>query len=106
MAQCAVSRDDFRSLFALYTFVAKRNRNHDAAHRLLTLFTSSRNIPDDLLMEWSERVEASDPQAVGSVLCPHARAVAEGNAHYDHASAFLHTVLKALDEAAQERARH
>ncbi|CUT12690.1 hypothetical protein BF49_3770 [Bradyrhizobium sp.] len=100
MAWRAVSREDFRSLFALYAFVAKHNRNHDGEHLLLTLFTSSRNIPDDLLIEWSERVEPLNPETVGGVLCPRARAVAKGEARYDHASAFLHSVLKALDETA------
>ncbi|WP_315828632.1 hypothetical protein, partial [Bradyrhizobium sp. SZCCHNG3015] len=74
------------------------NRNPDGASRLLNLFTSSQNISDELLDRWAERAEAIGPEAVGSVLCPHAHAVADGNTSYDHASAFLQALLKKLDQ--------
>src|SRR3954447_12980097 len=99
MAQRSVSREDFRGLFALYACAAQLHKKHAGASRLLNLFESSRDIPDDLLHLWSARVEAVGAEAVGSVLCLRARAVADGDAKYDHASAFLHAMLKALDQS-------
>lgn len=94
----AVSRDDFRSLFALYAFAARHNKQHDRASRLLKLSTSSGTGSDHVPDQWSERIEAPGPELVGSMLGPRARAVADEDANYDHASAFLHTLLKALDQ--------
>ncbi|WFU46055.1 hypothetical protein QA640_45680 (plasmid) [Bradyrhizobium sp. CB82] len=98
MARRAVSRDDFRSFFAFHAFAAELNKNHDGASRLLKLFTSSRDICDDLLDLWSERAEALGPETVGGVLNPRVHAVADGDINYDHASAFLHALLKTLDQ--------
>lgn len=94
----AVSRDDFRSLFALYAFADRHNKQHDRASRLPKLLTSSRTTSDDPLDRWPERVEAPGPETVGGALGPRARAVADDDANYDHASAFLHALLKALDQ--------
>ncbi|UPK33917.1 hypothetical protein IVB18_37980 [Bradyrhizobium sp. 186] len=94
----AVSRDDSRSLFALFVFAARHDKQHDRASRLLKLFTSGRTTSDDLLDQWPERVEAPEPEIDGSVIGPRARAVADDDANYDHASAFLHALLKALDQ--------
>jgi hypothetical protein len=99
MAQRSVSREDFRGLFALYACAAQLHKKNAGASRLLNLFESSRDITDDLLHLWSERVEAVSAETVGNVLCPRARAVADGKANYDHASAFLHAMLKALDQS-------
>ncbi|MDA9437048.1 hypothetical protein XH88_35775 [Bradyrhizobium sp. CCBAU 51627] len=98
MPQRAVSREDFRGLFAFYVFVARHDNKHDGASRLLKLFTSSQNISDELLDQWSERADALGAERVGSVLGPRTRAVANGDANYDHASAFLHALLTALDQ--------
>jgi len=97
MAKRTVSRDDFRGFFALYALAAQHDNKLEGAFRLLKLFTSSRSISDNLLDLWSERVEALDPEAVGNVLCPRARAVGDGTANYDHASDFLHALLIELD---------
>jgi hypothetical protein len=94
----AASRDDFRSLFTLDAFAARHNKQHDRASRLLKLFAPGRTTSDDVLDQWSARVEATGPEIVGSVLGPRARAVADDDANYDHASAFLHALLKALDQ--------
>jgi hypothetical protein len=98
MARRAVSRDDFRSLFALFAFAAQQHENHDGASRLINLFMTSRNIPDDLLGQWSQRAEAIGSETIGDQLSVHAHAVADGNSRYDHASAFLHALLKAADQ--------
>lgn len=86
MAMRAVSRDDFRGLFALFAFAARHNENHNGASRPLHLFTSSRDIPDNLLDLWSECAEAIGPETIGEHLCLRAHAVAEGRSSYDHAS--------------------
>jgi hypothetical protein len=98
MPRRAVSRDDFRGLFALFAFAAQHHEKHDGASRLLQLFTSSRNISDDLLDRWAERTEAIGSKAEGNELSLRAHAVADGNTSYDHASAFLHALLKGLDQ--------
>jgi hypothetical protein len=103
MAQLAVSRDAFRGLFALFAFGEQLNKNPDGACRLLNLFTSSQHISDELLDRWAERAEAAGSETVGSVLCPDARATADGSASYDHASAFLQALLKKLDQTQGSR---
>ncbi len=97
MSPRTVSRDDFRGLFALYSFAARHDHDHDGASRLLNLFISSRSIPDDLLNRWSEAAEGLGPEAVGHMLRLRAHAVADGDEIYDHASAFLHALLQAFD---------
>ena len=87
MAQRSVSREDFRGLFALYACAAQLHKKHAGASRLLNLFESSRDISDDLLHLWSERVEAVSAETVGSVLCPRARAVSATPTSSDDPSA-------------------
>lgn len=98
MAKRTVSQDDFRGLFALYALTARHNHNQKGADRLMRLFTSSGDIADDLLDLWSERADKLGPETVGAMLCPRARAVANGVMDYDHASDFLHALLRDLDQ--------
>ncbi len=100
MAQRAVSREHFRGLFALYACAAQHGENCEGAIRLLRLFASSESISDDLLDRWVERADAVGSGAVGYELGLRAHAVADGHSNYDHASAFLHALLKALDQRA------
>ncbi|NYG48073.1 hypothetical protein GGD67_005556 [Bradyrhizobium sp. IAR9] len=85
-------------MFALYACAGRPGKQHDRAPRLLKLLTSGRDTSDDLLDHWSERIEAAGPEIVGSVLSPYARGVADDNANHDHASAFLHALLKELEQ--------
>jgi len=94
----AIFRDDLRSLFALYTCASPARKQHDRASRLLKLLTSGRRTTDDLLNHWSARVAAPGPESGGSVLSPCARGIADDNANHDHASAFLHALLKQLEQ--------
>jgi hypothetical protein len=100
MAKPAVSRDAFRGLFAFYAAKAHHDREHDGEHRLLKLFASTKDIPDYLLELWSDRTQRLDPEVVGSVLVPRTRQIADGSAHYDHASDFLHALLRDMDQKA------
>lgn len=97
MTRTTISRDAFRGLFAFYAAKAHHDHHHDGEYFLTKLFKSSDDIPDGLIDLWSERVDALDPETVGSVLCPRAREVADGSANYDHASDFLHALLRELD---------
>lgn len=97
MAKPAVSRDAFRGLFALYAVKAHHDHKHDAEHRLLRLFGSSEDIPDGLLDLWSDHTNVLGPETVGSILTPRAREIADGRASYDHASDFLHVLLRDLE---------
>lgn len=47
----------------------------------------------------AKRGKSRNPKTVG-VLCPRARAIADGRADYDHASHFLHALLRAEWKAA------
>ena len=97
MAKPAVSRDAFRSLFALYVLKAYHDHKHDGEHRLLKLFGSSDDIPNHLLDLWSNFADVLGPESVGSILEQRVHEIADGKASYDHASAFLHVVLRELD---------
>ncbi|MCK1709728.1 MULTISPECIES: hypothetical protein [unclassified Bradyrhizobium] len=60
----------------------------------MKLFGTSENIPDDLLDLWSARADSLGPETVSRVLCPRAREIANGSVTYDHASDFLHALLR------------
>ncbi|MET4176275.1 hypothetical protein ABIB99_007395 [Bradyrhizobium sp. LA6.1] len=98
MAKPAVSRHDFRGLFAFYAAKARHDHRQQGEYLLARLFATSDNISDGLLDLWSERVAKLDPEMVGDVLCPRAREVAEGRTAYDHASDFLHALLRDLEQ--------
>ncbi|MCG2645595.1 MULTISPECIES: hypothetical protein [Bradyrhizobium] len=97
MTTRAVSRNAFRGLFALYAAKAHHDGNGTAEDRLLKLFGSSEDIPDDLLERWSIRAGLIGPEAVGNKLSPLVTQIADGSAQYDHASDFLHRLLRDLD---------
>ncbi|MCK1401277.1 hypothetical protein IVB45_09875 [Bradyrhizobium sp. 4] len=101
MAKPAVSRDAFRGLFALYWAKAHHDHKAEAEECLLTLFGSAEYIPDRLLQQWSEKADLLGPEAVGSVVEPRAREIASGGARYDHASDFLHSLLRDLGRKMQ-----
>ena len=101
MGKPVVSREAFRGLFAFYA--AKAHHDHESAGEqcLLRLFGSVKDIPDRLLQQWSDRVERLGPETVGRIMEPQAHQVTSGNAQYDHASDFLHAVLKDLGQKVQ-----
>ncbi|MCK1594656.1 hypothetical protein [Bradyrhizobium sp. 164] len=101
MAKPAVSRDAFRGLFAFYAAKAHHDRKHDGEHCLLKLFGSTEDIPDRLLQQWSERAELLGPEIVGRILEPHTSQIANGSVRYDHASDFLHVLLRDLGRKVQ-----
>lgn len=96
MGKPAVSRDAFRGLFALYAAKARHDRQGEAEDRLLKLFGSSEDIPDDLLEEWT-RTGLIGSEAVGNTISPVAHQIVDGSAQFDHASDFLHRLLRDLD---------
>lgn len=98
MTRPVVSRDAFRGFFALYAVKAHRYHKHGGEDHVLQLFGSSNDIPDNLLEQWSDRAEVLGPENVFNVLGPRIRDVADGKANYDHASAFLHALLRELDD--------
>ncbi|SFN81841.1 hypothetical protein SAMN05216573_122102 [Bradyrhizobium sp. Rc3b] len=97
MAKPTVSREAFRSLFALYAAKAHHDHNGVAEGRLLKLFGSSDDIPDPLLELWSSRAELIGSEAVGNIMSPLAHQILDGAAQYNHASDFLHRLLAELD---------
>ncbi|MBH5396341.1 hypothetical protein HZZ13_00710 [Bradyrhizobium sp. CNPSo 4010] len=97
MAKPSVSRDAFRGLFAFYAAKAHHDHNDVAESRLLNLFGSSEHIPDGLLELWSSRTELIGPEAVGNIVSPLAHQILDGGAQYNHASDFLHRLLRELD---------
>ncbi|MBH5372968.1 hypothetical protein [Bradyrhizobium glycinis] len=97
MAKPSVSRDAFRGLFAFYAAKAHHDHNDVAEDLLLKLFGSSEHIPDGLLELWSSRTELVGPEAVGNIVSPLAHQILGGVAQYNHASDFLHRLLRELD---------
>ncbi|PPQ16359.1 hypothetical protein GA0061098_100810 [Bradyrhizobium shewense] len=103
MGKPAVSRDAFRGLFAFYTAKAHHHHKAEGEHWLVKLFGSAEDIPDALLLQWSDRVELLGPETVGRVVSPCVRQITNGNAQYDHArydhaSDFLHSLLRDLEQ--------
>lgn len=98
MAKPAVSRDAFRGLFAFYIARVHHDHKPDGEYRLLKSFGSSDDVPEGLRDRWSDRVEAPGFETVGSIVSPRAQIV-DGHANYNHASDFLHTVLRDLERA-------
>jgi len=96
MAKPAVSRDAFRGLFAFYAAKAHHNHKAEGENCLLKLFGSAEYIPDRLLQQWSERADLLGPETVGGVAEPPARELVSGGVRYDHASDFLHVLLRDL----------
>lgn len=90
----AISREDFQRLFALHAFTDRPNQQHDHVSRLAKLFALGQTTSDDLLNQGPERLEAPGPEIASNMLGLRARAVADNDAKYDHASAFLHALLK------------
>jgi len=101
MAKPVVSRDAFRGLFAFYAAKAHRDHQAEGEEQLLRLFGSAEDIPDRLLQEWSERADLVGSEAVGSVVEPCAHELARGTTRYDHASDFLHALLRDLGRKMQ-----
>jgi len=98
MGKPSISRDAFRGLFALYAAKAHHDCNGIAEDRLLRLFGSSEDIPDDLLEKWSTRARLIGSEAAGNTLSPLAHQIVNGSAQYDHASDFLNRLLRDLDQ--------
>ncbi|WP_426614382.1 hypothetical protein [Bradyrhizobium sp. McL0616] len=94
MVKSVVSREAFRGLFALYAARAHHDQQHDGENRLLQLFVTTKDVPDYLLELWSDPTQLFGSETVGTVLGRQARQIADGSAHYDHASNFLHALLR------------
>jgi hypothetical protein len=79
---------------------AKAHYDHkpEGEHCLLRLFGSAEDIPDSLLLQWSDRVDLLGSKTVGRLMEPRARQITDGNARYDHASDFLHALLRDLGQ--------
>jgi hypothetical protein len=101
MAKPAVSRDAFRGLFAFYAAKAHHDHKTEGEDCLLRLFGFAEDIPDNLLMQWTDSVELLGSETVGRLMEPRARQITDGNARYDHASDFLHALLRDLEQKKQ-----
>ncbi|UPJ60533.1 hypothetical protein [Bradyrhizobium sp. 192] len=97
MVKPAVSRDAFRGLFALFAAKAHHDHKHEGENHLLKLFASTKDIPDFLLELWSDRTQRLGSETVGDILRPRTRQIVDGSAHFDHASDFLHALLRDMD---------
>ncbi|MBW5438062.1 hypothetical protein FXB41_25875 [Bradyrhizobium canariense] len=91
MAKPAVSRNTFRGLFA---FSAKDDHNHDGEYCVLKLFGSAQDIPVRLLQRLWHEADLPGAEAIASTLEPPTREIVNGRKRYDHASDFLHVLLR------------
>ena len=105
MAKPAVSRDAFRGLFAFYAAKAHHDDKAEGKNRLLRLFGSAEYIPDRLLQQWSETADLLGPETVETVAEPRACKLASGGRQYDHASDFLHALLRDLGQKCSDQSR-
>jgi hypothetical protein len=94
MAKPAVSRNAFRGFFA---FCAKADHKHDGDYCVLKLPGSAQGIPDRLLQQWSHQADLPGAEAIASTLEPRTREIVNGRKRYDHASDFLHVLLRDLE---------
>ncbi|MCK1317597.1 MULTISPECIES: hypothetical protein [unclassified Bradyrhizobium] len=94
MAKPAVSRNAFRALFAFY---AKADHKHNGDYCVLKLPGSAQGIPDRLLQQWSHQADLPGAEAIASTLEPRTREIVNGRKRYDHASDFLHVLLRDLE---------
>ncbi|MCK1712880.1 MULTISPECIES: hypothetical protein [unclassified Bradyrhizobium] len=97
MPKPAVSRDAFRGLIAFYAAKAHHDHKHDGEYCVLKLFGSAQDIPDRLLQQCSDEAELLGSETIASTLEPRTREIANGCARYDHASDFLHVLLRDLE---------
>ncbi|WP_409190225.1 hypothetical protein [Bradyrhizobium sp. RDM4] len=96
MAKPAVARNAFRGLLAFYAAKAHDDKEPDGERSLLKRFGSSQDIPNNLLERWPDRIEVLGPEIVDDTIgqrSPHSN----GRARYDHASDFLHVLLREMD---------
>jgi hypothetical protein len=96
MAKPAVSRDGFLGLGAFYAAKAHHGHKLEGEKCLLKLFGSADDNPDSLMQQWAERADLLGPDAVGGVVEPRAHEITRRGARYDHASNFLHALLRDL----------
>ncbi|MGY0574733.1 hypothetical protein ACTGJ9_029755 [Bradyrhizobium sp. RDM12] len=101
MGKPAVSRDAFRGLFAFYARRLITTTSPRANIPFLKMFGSADDIPDTLLQQWSDRVELLGSETGGRLKDPRVRQITNGNVQYDHASDFLHTLLRDLGQKMQ-----
>ena len=94
MAKPAVSRNSFRALLALYS---KADHKHNGDYCVLKLPGSAQGIPDRLLQQWSHQADLPGAEAIASTLEPRTREIVNGRKRYDHASDFLHVLLRDLE---------
>lgn len=98
MAKPAASRDAFRGLFALYAAKAHHDQKQDGEHHLFKLFGSRKDISENFLeLESANSAELLGGQCVGKILSSSTRQIAIGGARYDHASDFLHALLRDVE---------
>ena len=92
MAQRAIFRSDFGDFIALYLWAIDYNENRYDASRLHRLLVPTRSTCEDLLEPTPDSAGGYNPIS-GGTFGPSDQAV-DRAAKYDHASAFLHAVLK------------
>jgi hypothetical protein len=91
------SRDAFRGLVAFYAAKAHHDHKHDGEYCVSKLFGSAQGIPDRLLQQWSHQADLPGAEAIASTLEPRTREIVNGRKRYDHASDFLHVLLRDLE---------
>lgn len=98
MGKPSVSRDAFRGLFAFYAAKAHHDHKPQGEHCLPQLFGSEEDIPDTLLLRRPSRRDLLGSKTIGGSRDPIVGQLTHGNAQYDHASDFLHTLLRDLGQ--------
>jgi hypothetical protein len=99
------SRDAFRGLVAFYAAKAHHDHKHDGEYCVSKLFGSAQDIPDRLLPQWSDEAELLGSETIAPTPEPRVREIPNDRARYDHASDFLHALLRDLERKSTEETR-
>jgi hypothetical protein len=102
MGKPVISREAFRGLLAFYAAKAHHDHKPRSEHCLLRLFGSEEDVPDTLVLQWQGRTELLGSKPIGRLMDPILGQLTHGNAQYDHASDFLHTLLGDLGQKCRE----
>ena len=101
MGKPAVSRDAFRGLLAFHAAKPHHSAKPRGGYLFVRLFGHAEDVPDALVLQWSDKSKVLASETVGQLMDPLVREIPNGNAQYDHASDFLHRLLRDFGQKLQ-----
>lgn len=84
---------------------ARHDHKHHGEYCVLKLLGSAQDFPDRLLQQWSDEAELLGSETIAPTPEPRARENANDCSRYDHASNFLHALLRDLERRSTDETR-